>query len=149
MFRRDIGRVAQEVRAFSEGEALWETRPGASNSAGNLALHLEGNLRDFIGRVLGGVAYERRRELEFSAKGVGVEELALRLEEVRELVFRAVSELTAERLDAIYPVKVLGVDLTTRQFLLHLYGHLSYHLGQMDYLRRIVTGNGALAFVGL
>jgi uncharacterized damage-inducible protein DinB len=39
---------------------------------------------------------------------------------------------------------VLGEPLTNRQFVTHLYGHLNYHLGQIDYLRRVLTGEGAL-----
>lgn len=149
LFRRDIARLVQEVRAFPDETSLWETRPGVANSAGNLALHLEGNLRDFIGRQLGGVEYTRQRELEFGAKDVPRETLALRLEEVQELVYGTVAAVTAGQLDAIYPINVLGVELTTRQFLMHLYGHLSFHLGQMDYLRRVITGDGALKFVRL
>lgn len=149
LFRRDIARLVQEVRAFPDETSLWETRPGVANSAGNLALHLEGNLRDFIGRQLGGVEYTRQRELEFGAKDVPREALALRLEEVQELVYGTVAAVTAGQLDAIYPINVLGVELTTGQFLMHLYGHLSFHLGQMDYLRRVITGDGALKFVRL
>jgi uncharacterized damage-inducible protein DinB len=149
LFRRDIARLVQEVRAFPEEAFLWETRPGVANSAGNLALHLEGNLRDFIGRQLGGVEYTRQRELEFSHKGVPRETLAVRLEEVQELVYGTVAALTAGQFEEIYPINVLGVELTTRQFLMHLYGHLSFHLGQMDYLRRVITGDGALKFVRL
>jgi len=149
LFRRDIARLVQEVRAFPDDAPLWETRPGVANSAGNLALHLEGNLRDFIGRQLGGVEYTRRRELEFSTKDVPREPLAARLEEVQEIVYGTVAGLTTDQLDEIYPINVLGVELTTRQFLLHLYGHLSFHLGQVDYIRRILTGDGALKFVRL
>lgn len=149
LFRRDIARLVQEVRAFPSDAALWEIRPGVTNSAGNLALHLEGNLRDFIGRQLGGVDYTRQRELEFSARDVPRETLAMRLEEVQELVYGAVAGLAGAHMDEIYPINVLGVELTTRQFLAHLYGHLSFHLGQMDYLRRVLTGEGALKFVRL
>ena len=149
LFRRDIGRLIQEIRAFPTDKMLWETLPGATNSGGNLALHLEGNLRDFIGRQLGDVAYVRQRELEFSAREIPASELAARLEEVQDLVFRALSEVPASRWDEIYPMNALGTELTVRQFVLHLYGHLSYHLGQLDYLRRVLSGAGALPFARL
>ena len=149
LFRRDIARLVQEVQAFPDDASLWETRPGVTNSAGNLALHLEGNLRDFIGRQLGAVDYTREREMEFSAKGVGRAELAARLEQVQELVYGIVAGLLPVQAEEVYPMNVLGVELTTRQFLIHLYGHLSFHLGQVDYLRRVVTGDGALKFVRL
>ena len=149
LFRRDLGRLVQEVEAFSAENALWETRPGVTNSAGNLALHIEGNLRDFVGRQLGGLDYLRQREVEFSAREVPAAELIRRLNEVQEMVYGTVALLTTAQLEEVYPMNVLGVEISTRQFLLHLYGHLSFHLGQVDYLRRIVTGEGALKFVRL
>jgi hypothetical protein len=149
LFRRDIARLVQEVQAFPDDASLWETRPGVTNSAGNLALHLEGNLRDFIGRQLGAVDYTRERELEFSSKGVGRAELAARLKEVEDLVHGIVAGLLSLQAEEVYPMNVLGVELTTRQFLMHLYGHLSFHLGQVDYMRRVITGDGALKFVRL
>lgn len=149
LFARDIARLIQELRAFPDTASLWKTTPGVTNAAGSLALHLEGNLREYIGRQLGGVAYTRQRPLEFSTRGVEQTELMARLETVKELVARVVSGLSSEQLDAIYPELVLGNPMTTRQFLVHLEGHLNYHLGQVDYLRRFVTANGAIELAQL
>lgn len=149
LFARDIARLIQELRAFPDTASLWKTTPGVTNAAGSLALHLEGNLREYIGRQLGGVAYTRQRPLEFSTRGVEQTELMARLETVKELVARVVSGLSSEQLDAIYPELVLGKPMTTRQFLVHLEGHLNYHLGQVDYLRRFVTANGAIELAQL
>ena len=137
------------MRAFPDTASLWETTPGVTNAAGSLALHLEGNLREYIGRQLGGVAYTRQRPLEFSTRGVEQAELMARLETVKELVARVVSGLSSEQLDATYPELVLGKPMTTRQFLVHLEGHLNYHLGQVDYLRRFVTAYGAIELAQL
>ena len=149
LFARDIARLIQELRAFPDTASLWKTTPGVTNAAGSLALHLEGNLREYIGRQLGGVAYTRQRPLEFSTRGVEQTELMARLETVKDLVARVVSGLSSEQLDAIYPELVLGNPMTTRQFLVHLEGHLNYHLGQVDYLRRFVTANGAIELAQL
>ena len=149
LFARDIARLIQELRAFPDTASLWKTTPGVTNAAGSLALHLEGNLREYIGRQLGGVAYTRQRPLEFSTRGVEQAELMARLETVKELVARVVSGLSSEQLDATYPELVLGKPMTTRQFLVHLEGHLNYHLGQVDYLRRFVTANGAIELAQL
>ena len=130
-------------------EQVWWRASERSNSVGNLLLHLEGNLREYIGRQLGGVAYTRQRPLEFSTRGVEQAELMARLETVKELVARVVSGLSNEQLDATYPELVLGKPMTTRQFLVHLEGHLNYHLGQVDYLRRFVTANGAIELAQL
>lgn len=54
LFRRDLARLQQEVNAFNDDQGLWLRLPGVENTAGNLVLHLEGNLREFIGRQLGG-----------------------------------------------------------------------------------------------
>jgi hypothetical protein len=146
IFLRDLERLSQEVVAFPSDAALWQTAPGVSNSAGNLVLHLEGNLREYIGRQIGGVPYTRRRDLEFSATGVTRTEAADRIAAVREIIGPALAQAP---MDELFPENVLGLPLTTRQFLLHLLGHLNYHLGQIDYLRRVTTGDGAIKLAGL
>ena len=149
LFRRDLTRLMQEVEAFPDDATLWRTLPGTANSAGNLTLHLEGNLREFIGRQLGAVAYTRTRPAEFSTRDVSKAELLERIAAVRELVPEVVASLTEAQFDAEFPEQVFGAPIPTRQLVLSLYGHLSYHLGQIDYLRRILTGDGAVPFAGL
>ena len=149
LYARDLTRLIEEIRAFPDRDTLWKTAPGVTNSAGNLVLHLEGNLREYIGRQLGSVAYTRDRPVEFSRNGLSAVDLAARIAQLRDLVTRVVSSVSPETLDGTYPEAVLGVSLTTRQFLMHLYGHLNYHLGQIDYLRRVTTGAGAIHLSGL
>jgi hypothetical protein len=149
LFKRDLTRLIQELGAFPEDETLWRTVPGIANSAGNLALHLEGNLREFIGRQLGGVEYQRQRPLEFSTAGLTAREIATRIEHVRDLVPPVIAALTAAQRAATYPESVYGTPISTGQFILSLYAHLNYHLGQIDYVRRVLTGGGALPFAGL
>jgi hypothetical protein len=149
LFARDLRRLRQELEAFPDDAAVWATAPGVTNSAGTLALHLEGNLREYIGRQLGGRAYVRDRPAEFSTRNVPREELVVRATGLLAEIPQMIGSLTAARLDATYPEKVLGTPLTSRQFLVHLHGHLNYHLGQIDYLRRVTTGSGALPLVGL
>ncbi|MCU1327683.1 MAG: hypothetical protein JWN34_3053 [Bryobacterales bacterium] len=148
LFRRDLVRLTQEVESFPEN-LLWETRPGIANSAGNLVLHLEGNLRHFIGHVLGGVTYTRQRDLEFSTRGLSRDAVLTRIRPLADLIAGVVAVLTDEVLDGIYPETVLGGSVPTRQLVLSLYGHLSYHMGQIDYLRRVLSGNGAIDLAGL
>jgi hypothetical protein len=134
LFERDLNRVVKEVLAFPSDEDLWRTASGVTNSAGNLALHLEGNLREYVGRQIGGIPYTRQRPLEFSTTGLTRAEVAARIDAVRELIGPA---LAIAPWDEIFPENVLGMPLTTRHFVLHLMGHLNYHLGQINYLRRI------------
>lgn len=147
LFRRDLTRLVQELQAFPDNEALWKVLPGITNSGGNLTLHLEGNLREYVGRQLGQIEYRRIRPLEFSATGVENTELIRRVEDLRDLVYRVVSSLTEEQLNAVYPENVFDVPLSTRHMLIHIYSHFSYHLGQIDYLRRALTQGEAVPFV--
>ena len=149
LFSRDLTRLIQELQAFPNDEILWQRAPGVTNSAGNLVLHLEGNLREFIGRQLGGVAYHRTRDQEFALNGLSRDDLVQRMERVRELVAQVLEELSDRDFSAVYPEQVLETKLSSLDFLIHLNGHLNYHLGQIDYLRRILTEGSAVAFAGL
>ena len=149
IFRRDLTRLLQEVEAFPRNEMLWKTLPGVTNSAGNLVLHLEGNLCEFIGRQLGGHPYNRQRPLEFSTSGLTQTDLLTRVARLRELIPAVLEHLSDEQMKARYPEEFLGVPLSTAQMLVHLNGHLNYHLGQIDCLRRALTTNNALHFAGL
>jgi hypothetical protein len=140
LFRRDLARLGKQIEAFPSDEALWQAHPAVTNAAGNLALHLEGNLREYVGRQLGNLPYSRNRPLEFSAKGLSREELGRRVADVHRTIPGVIEALSPQQLAMEYPEKVLDAAMTTAQFLIHLYGHLNWHLGQMDYLRRIVTG---------
>ena len=149
LFARDITRLIQELKAFPDTASVWKTAPGVSNAAGTLALHLEGNLREYIGRQLGHIDFTRDRPWEFSARGLDRDELIARLETVKETIPPILERLSAEQLGERYPENVLGMPITTRQFLIHLEAHLNYHLGQVDYLRRIITGKGAIDLAAL
>ncbi len=141
--------MIQEIEAFDDDAQLWTKIEGISNSAGNLALHLEGNLREYVGRQLGSVDYQRRRDEEFSRSGVSRAELAERLAQVREIVVQAISKLPDERLTEPFPERVMDVGWSTQQFLFHLLAHFNYHLGQIDYLRRFLTKRSALQLAAL
>ena len=143
LFTRDLKRLVRQLDALDDAH-LWQVLPGVTNSAGNLMLHLNGNLREFVGRQLGGVPYLRDRLREFAAKDVSRAEMHAELTELSSLVPGVVERMTEGRWVDHFPENVLGEPRSNRQFVIHLYGHLSYHLGQIDYLRRVLTGNGAL-----
>ena len=149
LFRRDLRRLQHQLEAIPGEDLLWRTLPGITNSAGTLALHLEGNLREYIGRVLGGLPYIRARELEFSTCGLPAADLLARIKPLQQAIPGVVEQLSPEDLAREYPLLVLERPLSTETFLIHLYGHLNRHLGQIEYLRRVLTGHGALPGVGL
>jgi len=146
LFHRDLTRLAQQLPAFTNQDAIWQCAPGITNSAGNLILHLEGNLREYVGRLLGGFPYRRARDEEFAADGIPVVELAARIDHVRRLVPSVVRQLSDAQMQATFPEDPLGSPLSTQQFLIHLLGHLNYHLGQIDYLRRVLTRGNAVQY---
>jgi Protein of unknown function (DUF664) len=149
LFERDLGKLIQQIEGFADDETLWRTLPGVTNSAGNLALHLEGNLREFIGRQLGKLPYSRKRDLEFSSKGMQREELVDRIKDVQRTIPGVIAELSAEQMDMEYPEVVLGAPISTRKFLFHLYGHMNWHVGQINYLRRILAGDESVKQAGV
>jgi hypothetical protein len=138
LFARDLTKLTQQIETFPNDEALWQTLPGVNNPAGNLALHIEGNLREFVGRQLGELPYKRNRELEFSLKDISRDEICGRLLELSQSIPFVIRGLASEQMEMEYPQVVLEVATSTREFLIHLYGHLNWHLGQVDYLRRIL-----------
>lgn len=138
LFKRDLDKLRNEVRQYSSEEDLWITEKGISNSAGNLSYHITGNLQYFVGTVLGGTDYQRDREFEFSGK-VNRTELLSEIDEAEKVIVKTLKKLTSDDLERPYPLKVFGDEMTTGYFLTHLYGHLNYHLGQINYHRRLLS----------
>jgi len=138
---RELEAFAREVELFPDDLALWRTVHGVSNSAGNLALHVCGNLKHFVGAVLGGSGYVRNREAEFGTRSGSREDVARQVRETAGIVSTVLSRVSPEVLEAPYPEPHDGVQLRGDTFLLHLCVHLAFHLGQAGYLRRALTGD--------
>ena len=139
LFDKDLSALKKEIAAYTNETDLWIIKDGISNSGGNLCLHLVGNLKYFIGKTLGNIPYERNREKEFSDKNIPVENLITAIEETKSAVIETLHNLKNGDLEKIYPLNVFGTEMTTENFLLHLYGHLNYHLGQINYHRRLLN----------
>lgn len=138
LFHRELGKLKKEIESYKEEDKLWLVEKGISNSAGNLCLHLIGNLNTYLGKELGGTDYIRNRELEFSQKNIPRSELLMMLDATILVVNDTLDQLTPEQLDKDYPVPVFDYNMTTGFFLVHLLGHLTYHLGQINYHRRLL-----------
>ena len=140
---REVATFRREVELFPDDESLWKTVPGVTNSAGNLALHIAGNLRHFVGAVLGKTGYVRDREAEFATR-TGTREMVVKaLDAALADVDTTLASLDDAAMAAPYTSGPKGVEVTTQRWLMHLASHAAFHLGQAGYLRRIVTGNGA------
>lgn len=139
LFERDINAVIKEVSAYDSDIELWKVGGDLNNSGGNLALHLIGNLRHFIGHIIGGTNYKRERHSEFKSINVPREEIIHGLELASNDVIATLENITDSKLESIFPINVLGYEMTTAYFIGHLYGHLNYHLGQINYHRRLMV----------
>ena len=140
VFEKDLIRLKSEIEAYSVEQKLWMKAEGISNSAGNLCLHILGNLNNYIGAILGNTGYVRNRPAEFSEK-TSKDYLLKLLDETTEMVKQTISNLDSEVLNQTYPDNVFGYEMKTEYFLIHLVGHLNYHLGQINYHRRILCYN--------
>ena len=138
LFERDILKVKTEISLYADETKLWLTTPGISNAAGNLCLHLLGNLQHYIGGILGHSGYIRNRPDEFSSKNIPAKKMMDDLDRVAALVAKILSELSVDQLGKEYPEKVFEQSMTVEYFLLHLLAHLNYHVGQINYHRRMI-----------
>lgn len=138
---RDLRALAREVEAYPDDAALWQLPEGVLNSGGTLVLHLTGNIQHFLGARLAGTGFVRERPAEFSARGLPRAALLRQVEAARSAVRSTAEKLTGEALELDFPEVVGGVRVATGEYLIHLVSHFAYHLGQLDYHRRMVTRN--------
>ena len=140
IINRELRALSREIQAYPSDEALWQVVPGATNAGGTLALHLAGNIQHYIGAKLGGSNYKRDRPAEFARRGVSRSEVVAEVTKAMAAVEATLLVLSTEQLEADFPEAVGGRIIRTDEFLVHLATHLAWHLGQMDYHRRAVTG---------
>lgn len=138
LFNRDLKRLRKEIELYSNENNLWKVEKDIANSAGNLCLHLIGNLNTYIGKEIGKTGYIRDRELEFSLTDVPKIELLKKIDETILIVNNSLDKLTQEELLKEYPIIVFENATSTEYLLVHLTTHLTYHLGQINYHRRLL-----------
>ncbi|WP_373398561.1 DUF1572 family protein [Algoriphagus halophilus] len=138
LFERDLDRLYKEIDAYTDEKVLWEIENQISNSGGNLCLHLLGNLQAFVGHELGGFDYQRDREFEFAGKDVPKSKLLSEITKLKRIMVSSLEGMDEDLMDKNYPIEVFGRPMTNEYFLIHLYGHFNYHLGQINYHRRIL-----------
>lgn len=138
---RDLQTLRRELLAYDNEADIWVVPQGITNSAGTLALHLTGNISHFIGAIIGENGYVRNRDAEFSHFAVARLDLEARIDVAMQSVEDGLSKINDLDLEKPYPILLGEAQLTIGQFLTHLVAHFAYHLGQVDYHRRIVTGS--------
>ncbi|WP_264564296.1 DinB family protein [Flavobacterium sp. N3904] len=138
LFNRDLNKLKKEIESYQNENKIWCIEKEISNSAGNLCLHLIGNLNTYIGAEIGKTNYIRYRELEFSQKDISQIELLAKIESTKQTVSDALELLADEDLKKEYPLLVFETKTSTEFLLIHLTTHLAYHLGQINYHRRLL-----------
>lgn len=138
LFNRDLNKLKVEINSYKNEQMIWHFEKGIANSAGNLCLHLIGNLNTYIGSEIGKTDYVRQRNLEFSLKNIPKPELIKKIEETILIVDNALDKLTESELEKEYPILVFDEKTSTEYLLVHLTTHLTYHLGQINYHRRLL-----------
>lgn len=138
LFNRDLNQLKTEIELYQNESDIWTIQKGISNSAGNLCLHLVGNLNTYIGAQFGNTGYIRNRPLEFSLKNIPKVELVSKIEATIIIVDNALTNISEEDLKMECPLLVFKDKTSTEFMLIHLTTHLAYHLGQINYHRRLL-----------
>ncbi len=138
LFERDLQKLRNEIELYKDEDNLWVLKEGIGNTAGNLCLHIVGNLNHFIGATLGNTGYVRHRDDEFSLKNIPGQDLVTNIENCVLVVKNTFSKLSDADMEKDFPLEKHGTIVSNMHMLMHLYGHLSYHLGQINYHRRLI-----------
>jgi hypothetical protein len=138
LFERDLQRLKTEIELYKDEDNLWVLKEGISNTAGNLCLHLLGNLNHFIGATLGNSGYVRHREDEFSLKNILRQDLVINIDNCILVLKSTFSKLSDADMEKDFPLEKHGTIVSNMHMMMHLYAHLSYHLGQINYHRRLL-----------
>lgn len=138
LITRDLQKLKSELELYQQEASIWKVEKNIANTAGNLCLHLVGNLNAYIGATLGNTGYVRDRDAEFALKNIPRKELIQKIEATIEMIQKVLPMVSTDVLAAEYPVLVLKEKTTTEYFLIHLAVHLGYHLGQVNYHRRLI-----------
>jgi uncharacterized damage-inducible protein DinB len=138
LFKRDLNKVKSEIELYKNESRIWHFEKNIANSAGNLCLHLVGNLNAYIGVGLAKTNYVRQRDLEFSLKNIARTELIKKIDDTLVVVEKGLNNLSEDQLKNNFPVKIWEKETEMEYTLIHLVTHLNYHLGQINYHRRLL-----------
>ena len=138
LFKRDLLKLKTEIESYNDETYVWAVDKSVNNSAGNLCLHLIGNINHFIGAEFGKTGYVRDRPLEFSDKDVPREILIQKINDTITVIETSLSTITDDQLQQDYPIIVFTEKMSNEYFLIHLATHLAYHVGQINYHRRLL-----------
>ena len=133
-----LARISTCLDRLTEDQ-IWNRGSESQNSAGNLVLHLCGNVRQWIVSGVGGKPDIRDRDSEFAARGgVPVRELTQRLADVVSEASAVISN--AAGTDLTRRIRVQGYEVTVLEAIYHVVEHFSHHTGQILFVTKLTTG---------
>lgn len=138
LYARDLNKLKTEIELYKNEENLWRFEKGISNSAGNLCLHIIGNLNAYVGVGVAKTGYVRQRDLEFSVKNIPKAELIQKIEDTIEMMEMGLNNLSPKQMKDNFPVIIWEKPTEMEYTLVHLITHLNLHLGQINYHRRLL-----------
>lgn len=140
-FDNGLNKLKEELLAYDDENTMWIIEKSIKNSAGNLAQHLVGNLKNFVGKYMGQIPYLRERDREFNERQFDRVTLLRLIDETKAVISKALADKDASFLEQPFPVEAVAVkENQTNGFMLsYLAAHLQYHLGQINYHRRLLS----------
>jgi uncharacterized damage-inducible protein DinB len=99
---------------------------------------MTGSLQHFIGATLGDSGYIRNRDAEFKLKNIPRQKLLEEIANSKRIVTDTLEQVSKKELDSSFPIMVFDEPATTEFMLVFFLKHLSYHIGQVNYHRRLV-----------
>ncbi|HET8963143.1 MAG TPA: DUF1572 family protein [Chitinophagales bacterium] len=133
-----IDKIISELNQYENEMDIWEIDGEIKNSAGNLAIHLSGSINYFIGAVMAKNGYVRNRDAEFSEKNISREKMISELNTTKTMMEEFISQQDADFYNAIFPLQTFGENRSNHYALMIMAVHLNYHLGQINYHRRLI-----------
>ncbi len=138
-FISNLVSLKKEIDSYPDETSLWLLTHHIKNTPANLALHLCGNLKHNIGAVIGKNNFVRERDLEFSRKGLSKSDIIIEIDFTAKMIEPVLDSLTDADLALPWPNDTFGPGQTVGSVLIRVGIHLGYHLGQINYHRRILT----------
>jgi hypothetical protein len=131
-------RLRKAVEPLSEGQIWWRPNP-ASNSIGNLILHLNGNAWQWLVASFNHLEDTRDRPTEFNATGdLSATDLLERLDETMDEAAKVLAHLTPEQLLATWHIQ--GYTVTGLAAVYQVVEHFGLHYGQIVYITKMQEG---------
>ncbi len=137
-FNYGLNKLKDDILQFKDEASLWAKPGKTNNSPANLTLHICGNLKHNIGAEIGQNGYIRKRDAEFTAGNLSREEIIAEIDSTIDMIEPILDKLEAADINKPFPSDIHGEGQTIGSVLTKIALHLGYHLGQINYQRRIL-----------